>query len=117
MKPLVTGIIVFEAQAPAFAGATLIVRLEDVSYDDAPAGVLAEYVEHGVAFDPQRHSGLRFRLAGPEPDPQAQYAVQAHVDVDGDGVVSSGDFINMRSYPALTFGHPREVTVLVRQVR
>jgi Uncharacterized protein conserved in bacteria len=117
MKPLVTGTIVFEAQVQAFAGATLIVRLEDVSYADAPAGVLAEYVEHGVAFDPQQDSGLKFRLAGPEPDSQSQYAVQAHVDVDGDGVVSSGDFINMQSYPVLTFGHPCDVTVLVRQVR
>jgi uncharacterized lipoprotein YbaY len=117
MQPLVTGTIVFEEQVAAFAGATLMVRLEDVSHADAPATVFAEHVELHVSFDPRRTSELKFELDGPEPDPRAQYVLQVHVDVDGDGVVSLGDFINMQSYPVLTFGHPRRVTILVRQVQ
>ena len=38
------------------------------------------------------------------------------VDVDGDGKVSVGDYISMQSYPVLTFGYPREVTIEVKKV-
>ena len=116
MESLVEGEVVFEASAPPIRGGTLYVALEDVSYADAPARVMARYVARDVDHDPQAPAPLRFRLAGPPPDPRARYVVSAHVDVDGDGAVTRGDFISMQSYPVLTHGYPTVVTVEVRQV-
>ncbi len=115
MSPLVEGEIKFE-EAPPFSGATMYVRLEDVSVADAPARVVAEDTRRGVSFDPRAGESLKFAIEGAEPDPKASYSVRAHIDIDGDGQVSRGDFISMQSYPVLTFGYPRQVSVLVRRV-
>ena len=115
--PLVNGKITFEEVAPRFTGATMYVRLEKITAADIASEVVADYVERDVAFDPRTSSDLSFAIAGSSPDPGASYAVRVHIDIDGDGAVSKGDFISMQSYPVITFGHPREVSVLVRQVK
>jgi uncharacterized lipoprotein YbaY len=114
--PLVKGEITFEEAAPPFAGATMYVRLENVIAADIASEAVADYVKRNVAFDPKTSSDLSFAIAGNPPDPRANYAVRVHIDVDGDGKVSEGDFISMQSYPVLTLGHRREVSILVRQV-
>ncbi len=116
MSPLVEGKITFEQGVQPFTGATMHVRLEDVSVADAPARVVAEDTRRDVSFDPQSEESLKFAIEGAEPDLKASYSVRAHIDLDGDGQVSRGDFISMQSYPVLTFGYPRQVSVLVRRV-
>ena len=116
MIPLVDGDIEFEGE-PSFSDATLYVRLEDVSEADAPAKVVSEYVRRGVTVNPETAETVTFTLTGEAPDPTASYSVRAHLDVDGDGQVSAGDFISTQSYPVLTSGHPSRVSVLVRPVR
>ena len=115
--PLVQGKITFEEVAPPFTGATLYVRLENITSADIASETVADYVERDVAFDPKTSSDLSFAIAGNPPDPRASYAVRVHIDIDGDGAVSHGDFISMQSYPVITFGHPRELSILVRQVK
>lgn len=115
--PLVKGEITFEAEAPPFTGATLYVRLENVTVADTASEVMAEYAERDVAFDPKTKNVLSFAITANSPDPRTAYAVRVHIDIDGDGEVSQGDFISMQSYPVITFGHPREVSILVRQVK
>ena len=115
--PLVEGRITFEKVAPPVTGATMYVRLERITAADIASEAVAEYVERDVAFDPKTSSDLSFAIAGNLPDPRASYAVRVHIDIDGDGEVSQGDFISMQSYPVITFGHPREVSILVRQVK
>jgi hypothetical protein len=115
-QSLVLVTIAFEQHVTRLSNATAVVRLVDESYADASANVVAEVVQQHLTLDPQRDPPVQISLSCPVPDPRAHYAVQAHIDLDGDMVVSMGDFINMQSYPVLTFGHPREVTVLVRQV-
>lgn len=46
-------------------------------------------------------------------DPKHSYSVRAHVDVDGDGKVSKGDYVTTQSYPVLThgFGWTADVSV------
>lgn len=113
---LVKGKITFEEEAPSFTGATMYVRLENITVADIASEVVADYVERDVAFDPKTAKDLLFTIAGKAPDPRASYAVRVHIDVDGDGEVSQGDFVSTQSYPVITFGHPREVSILVRQV-
>ena len=114
---LVKGKITFEEGAPPFTGATVYVRLEDITLADAASEVVAEYVERDVAFDPKTDRDLSFAIAGEAADSRASYAVRVHVDIDGDGEITEGDFISMQSYPVITFGRPTEISVLVRQVK
>ena len=116
MAPPVRGEVRFEAGAPPFGGATAYVRLEDVTAADAPAVVVAEEVLRDVAFDPEADDNVTFVLEGGAPDPRASYSVRVHVDLDGDGEVSRGDFISTESYPVLTYGYPDRVSVTVRRV-
>jgi uncharacterized lipoprotein YbaY len=115
--PLVKGKIVFEEVTPPFNDATMYVRLECITAIDIASEVVADYVEREVAFDPKTSSDLSFAIAGNPPDPRASYAVRVHIDIDRDGEVSHGDFISTQSYPVITFGYPREVSILVRQVK
>jgi hypothetical protein len=115
--PLVKGKITFEEAARPFTGATVYVHLEKIPALDIASEIIAGYVERDVAFDPKTSSDLSFAIACNPPDPRASYGVRVHIDIDGDGAVSKGDFISTQNYPVLTFGHPREVSILARQVK
>lgn len=114
--PLLRGEIVFEEGAPSFGGATLFVSLRDTSYADAPAEVVAAEVLTGVSYDARAPNRIPFTLRGRIPEETADYTVSVHVDLDGDGEVGRGDFVNVQSYPVLTHGHPDFVSVLVKQI-
>lgn len=113
---LVSGEVVFGESSEAFSGATAYVRLEDVSRADAPSHVVAEQVIRQVDYQPGQTVRLAFELHGPIPHEQFRYIVSVHVDVDGDGQLSRGDYITMESYPVLTQGYPRRVSVRLKKV-
>jgi uncharacterized lipoprotein YbaY len=114
-EPQIQGQILFE-ETQSFCGATVYVRLEDVSQADAPSRVAGEQVIHNVSRPPGRPRLLPINLRSEMPKERSSYVVRVHVDVDGDGQVSRGDYITMESYPVLTFGHPNWVTVRVHEV-
>jgi uncharacterized lipoprotein YbaY len=116
VEPLVSGEIVFGTGEEAFSEATATVRLEDTSRADAPSRLVAGQVIRHVAYRPGQEVRLPFALYGPAPDERVRYTVSAHLDVAGNGRLSRGDYINVQSYPVLTFGHPREVTVHLRKI-
>ena len=96
----------------------MYVNVERVTYADAASEIIASYTRQEVSFDPGNKDSdiLIFKLEVSDLNPQDDYAVRAHIDLDRDGKVSRGDYINMQSYPVLTRGHPLEVLILVRQV-
>jgi len=112
------GKITFEENAVAFSGAIMYIYVERVTYADAASEMTASYTRQEVSFDPKNKDSdiLTFKLEVPDLNPQDDYAIRAHIDLDRDGKISIGDYINMQSYPVLTRGHPREVSILVRQV-
>ena len=116
-EPLLRGTIHFEGVAPSLSGATVVVRLEDVSRQDAPSRVVLEQVIHDVDAIAGQTGELEFCFCGRIADQQARYAVRVHVDLDGDGQVSPGDYISMESYPVLTLGYPDQVAVRVHQLQ
>ena len=79
-------------------GATIHVRLEDVSYIDAPARLVAETVLPEARAGCQAPSQLAFTIDAPTLNPRARYVVRVHVDVDADGQISLGDYISTMSY-------------------
>lgn len=98
---LAQGVLRLDPKAPAFTGARAFVRLEDTTYADAAATLLAEQVVEGVDHAPGAAEELPFALQGPLPPPEVRSAsVSAHVDVDGDGRLSPGDLVSQESYPA-----------------
>lgn len=112
---IVTGEIVFDDSAPAFSGATVRVRLEDVSRADAPAIEAARLVVPNVAHAPGG-APLSFSLAAVDLRPGRDYLIRVHVDMDGSEPVASGDQITMESFsvsPELSRNH---VAVRVRRV-
>lgn len=113
---LLRGRVIFDDATEPFSGATLYVFLEDTTLADAGAVIVAETVLGRMAYDPAERNDLTFALDGVVPDERAHYAVRVLVDLDGDGRVSRGDFVNVESYPVLTWGHPREVSVRVERV-
>ena len=116
-EPLVSGEILLGEEVQSFSSATIYVRLEDVSRVDAVATTVAEQVLRHVSHQAGHQSQVAIALRGTTADARARYAVRVHVDVDGDGHVSRGDYISMESYPVLTFGYPDRVTVRVREVK
>jgi len=115
-KPLVSGEIVLGGDVRAFSGATVYVRLEDVSRADAAATLIAEQVLRDVSHRARRADRLAFQLQGKPPDRKASCSVRVHVDVDGDGQISLGDYISMESYPVRTQGNPPNVSMRVHRV-
>jgi uncharacterized lipoprotein YbaY len=117
MPLIVRGEIVFAEDARAFSGATVSVRLEDVSRVDAAARIVAEQEIVDVRHAPASAAPIPFTLAVHEVvDERATYAVRVHVDVDGDRRVGRGDFVSTASHPVLTFGRPAWASVPVREV-
>jgi len=115
-KPLVSGEIQFAEQPHLPSDAKAYVRLSDVSMADAPSRLIAEQVLTDVAEKANSGKPIPFVLYDTIQDPQASYAISVLVDVDDDGRISRGDFINMQSYPVLTFGYPSHLTVQVKKV-
>jgi uncharacterized lipoprotein YbaY len=113
---MLRGQVVFDDSTQSFDGATLYVSLEDTTMADESAVIIARQVTQDVAYDAHARNTLPFAFDGVVPDERAHYTVRVLVDLDGDGKISKGDFINVQSYPVMTRGAPREVAVRVKRV-
>lgn len=107
MKVLVE--IYAEGTARPPAGAPVLVQVRDTSLQDAPAIVLGDARGAVTGDAPLASAEVRWR------DPATSPTVWAHVDVDGDGRVSRGDFVTVRSH-AVPPGDGARVRVTVRRV-
>jgi uncharacterized lipoprotein YbaY len=105
--------ILFKSNVEAFSGANLNVRIEDVTSADEAATIVAAIRQENVSYSPATDPPFLFTLQLDSVNPHASYSVRVHIDVDGDGHVSVGDFITTQNYPVLTFGHPDRVAVVV----
>lgn len=114
---ILRGQIVFDDDVSAFRGATLYITLEDVTYTDERAVSVGRLVKTDVAYDPAVREPLTFEMICEVPNRNALYSVRTHVDLDDDGKISHGDYVNTQSYPVLTRGHPSEISVYVRRVK
>jgi uncharacterized lipoprotein YbaY len=115
--PLVTGKIIYDRSTKDFSEATVHIRLEDTSRQDAPSRVISEQVLTNVSHDATKEDGVKFMLYGDIQNEQSRYTISVHVDVDRDGKLSSGDLINMQGYPVLTFGNPDNLSIHVKEIQ
>jgi len=115
--PLVKGKIIFDRNTKPFSEAMVFIRLQDVSRQDAPSKLISEQVLTNVSYEATKAEGVKFMLYGDIPNERSRYSINVHVDVDGDGKMSSGDLINMQDYPVLTYGNPDNVSIYVREIK
>lgn len=122
--PLVTGQIVVAGPPSALRGATIHVYLEDVSYADAAAVVLAESIMETLdqpSTSPDQDTRLLFVLhavpGATAIDPDHAYAIRVWVDRDGDGRPAPDDLYSDQRYPVLTQGYDRSVTITLTAPR
>lgn len=115
-SPLLSGEVVFDDDLPSFTNASLHIYLEDTTLADSSAKVVLHQVMENVA-DTMQNGRIPFAIHGTILDPQAYYTVRVLIDMNGDGKISRGDYINSISYPVLTRGYPDRVVVKVRKVR
>lgn len=114
-RRLLRGRVVLPAGAEPFAGAVVTVAVEDVTYADAPARVLARRVMEGVSWEGEA-AGIAFELRVPKLEERSRYALRVHVDVDGDGKVSLGDYLNMERVRVEPGAGRGEIEAPVRRV-
>ena len=76
---------------------SVYVRLEDVSRADAAAVLVAEQVMRDAKISGDARP-LLFEIPAAQRRPNREYGVRVHVDVDGDGQVSVGDYTSTQSY-------------------
>jgi len=111
-KRIVRGALTFARAHPPSPNGKLYVRLLDVSFQDAPARIIAEQ----ALEVPSGAGPVPFELHAAEVDERATYVVSAHADLDADGAYSLGDFVTTESYPVLTFGRSGRVDIVLKPV-
>ena len=93
---MVVEVVAEGAERPP-AGTPLVVQVLDTTYADAPAAVIAEA---STEVGPDEGEQLQTVELPFSPTTQGDYRIRAHVDVDGDGAVSLGDYVTTTAYPA-----------------
>jgi uncharacterized lipoprotein YbaY len=114
--PLLRGEIIFDEKAKSFDGATLYLSLDDTTLEDAPAQPIIRHIIRDVSYNADSRKSLTFELRGQVPNERAKLTLNVLVDLDGDGKMSRGDYINMESYPVVTRGNPNVIAVRVKQI-
>jgi uncharacterized lipoprotein YbaY len=110
---IVEGVIQIDRRTPLFR-ATIHLKIEDASRADAPSITVADKELKDIAIggeSPPINFSIQFK-----PERQKQYELFVHIDVDGDGKISIGDYINMISYPISSFAFPLSFNVVVRKL-
>jgi hypothetical protein len=116
--PEVTVKVVIGASVALFPAGALHVRLEDTSYADAAAQLVAEAmvpgVRHNPAGQPDGATVVTVKLTTSAAiDPEHDYSVRVWLDRDGDGQPGSGDLWSDETHRVLTRGFGIEVTVIL----
>ena len=97
---LIEGNITFKGVESQISGATIYVRLEDISIQDDAAKSLVEQVIGDVSVDPSALPTYKYLIEHRELEPKDTYRVRVHLDTDNSGDISEGDFAWTAQYSA-----------------
>lgn len=116
--PLVNGNIIIPFHTPSFKKATAHLFLEDVSYADREALLIAKDIIPDVSHDSDagKDTILPFTIYATEKveiNSRNDYAVRVWVDLDSDGRESSGDLYSDQRNPVLTRGFGNKITIRI----
>ena len=114
---LIEGEISFQDLESPIDGATIYLKVEDVSQADGPSETIAEHILSNVSVWGPGANSIPFSVDAPLASNMRDLNLRIHVDVDGTGRVSVGDYVTVRSYPLTLWDQQQRVTVEVRLVR
>jgi hypothetical protein len=77
--------------------AHMVVELRDTSCADGPAPIVAASSLPYTAVAPGRH--CPFEFSAPEMPVSSALSMRCHVDISGDGAVTTGDLLSTESVP------------------
>lgn len=97
---LIEGEIAFKGVQNRITGATMYVRLEDISIQDDASKTLVEQVIQDVSVAPSALPTYRYLIEHRELEPKDTYRVRVHLDADNSGDISDGDWAWTAQYPA-----------------
>ena len=97
---LIEGEITFKGVEKQVGGATIYVRLEDISIQDDAGKTLVEQVIRDVSVDPSAPPTYRYLIEHRELEPKDSYRIRVHLDADNSGDISEGDFAWTAPYHA-----------------
>jgi uncharacterized lipoprotein YbaY len=89
----------------------VLIEVRDTSFADAPSEVVAQQRLQNVPLAPGTE--IPFELEVPDVEKPRQLGLRVHVDLDGTGIVSPGDLLNVQAYPVAQSGDAGPVSVKV----
>lgn len=113
----IRGELYFEDNIVNLSGAAVYVRIVDVSLADGAAQTVSEYQMASLPVGANTSNKINFELTADPIDSRRSYSVTAHVDLDGDGKPSIGDYITMESFPVSVQSPSTHYVIRVRRIR
>jgi uncharacterized lipoprotein YbaY len=112
----VRGRIALPPEIPAEKARAVVVQVEDVSRMDAPSEVLAQQRFENVDLEEGGELPFEVQVPADLVDQRRRYSMRVHVDVNGTGNVTKGDYVSTASYPVLTEGDDDFLVITARRV-
>jgi len=98
----VQGYIIFDEPVESFSNATIYLKVEDVSLQDVASVTMSEDSIVSVSMDAGNVQPVPYQINHPELEERMTYSLSVHVDVDGDGRLSKGDYYSTWHNPVPT---------------
>lgn len=113
---ILQGMIIFDEPVESFSNATVFLEVEDVSLQDVESTLIAEDTIEDISLDANDPEPVPYMISYPELDERMSYSLSVHVDVDGDGTLSSGDYYSPWNNPVPTEPGTHELDVHVELI-
>jgi hypothetical protein len=109
----IQGMIIFDEPVESFSNATVYLEVEDVSLQDVASTVISEESIVGVSMNASDIQPVPYLIQYPDLEERRTYSLSVHVDVDGDGRLSNGDYYSTWNNPVPTNPGVHELDVHV----
>lgn len=88
------GVVTFDSLKEPFSNVTVSITIEDVSLADAPSALMGQTTLEYVSRNNITDSDIPFEISYGTLQENHTYSLSAHLDVDGDGAISAGDYLS-----------------------
>ena len=112
----IQGKIIFDKPVQSFSDATIYLNLEDVSLQDIESITITEDSIDDISLDANNMQPVQYTLDYPKLDDRMAYSLSVHVDVDGNGRLSNGDYYSTWHNPVPTEPGVHELNVHVEMI-
>lgn len=112
----IRGMIIFDKTVESFSNATTYLKVEDVSLQDVSSIIIAEDIINSVSQNADDVQPVQYFINFPQLEERMTYSLSVHVDVDGDGSLSNGDYYSTWHNPVPTEPGAHELDVHVEMI-